>query len=193
MKIGLTGGIGCGKSTVAEAMAGHGWQTLETDAVVRRLLAEDAPVRRTLLERWGGAILGEDGEVDRKAVGRIVFGSEEELDWLEGVLHPRVREAWEGFLRETAGGCRLVEIPLLFEKKLESGFDFTVCVRSPLELADRRLRDRGFASQDIGRRRRRQLSLGEKVRRSDFVISNAGSLEFLHQQCARLNAQLRAS
>ena len=173
-------------------MAGLGWHTLQTDAVVRRLLAEDAGIRETLAGRWGAEVLAEDGGVDRKAVGRIVFASEGELDWLEGVLHPRVREVWEAFLREAPGGRRLVEIPLLFEKKLETAFDFTVCVGSSREVADRRLRDRGFASQDIGRRRRRQLPLDEKVRRSDFVISNSGSLEFLQQQCTRLNDLLPA-
>ena len=173
-------------------MAGLGWQTLQTDAVVRRLLAEDGGIRETLAGRWGAEVLAEDGGVDRKAVGRIVFASEGELDWLEGVLHPRVREVWEAFLREAPGGRRLVEIPLLFEKKLETAFDFTVCVGSSREVADRRLRDRGFASQDIGRRRRRQLPLDEKVRRSDFVISNSGSLEFLQQQCTRLNDLLPA-
>ncbi len=95
MKVGLTGGIGCGKSTVTGIFRDAGWKTVESDRVVADLLAEDPGVHRALEQRWGEAVFSQDGQVNRKAIADRVFQNEDELAWLEGLLHPLVRKAWQ--------------------------------------------------------------------------------------------------
>jgi dephospho-CoA kinase len=189
LKIGLTGGIGCGKSTVVQLFADAGWRTIETDAVVREMLAGDEAVHAALRERWGGAVFLDDGSVDRKAVAARVFTDAAELAWLESLLHPLVRQTWEAALEQAPEANWLVEIPLLFEKRLETEFDLIVCVTSPPDVVERRMVHRGYSGDEIEQRRHRQMPLEEKARRADCVISNAGSLEFLKQQTKRLIAQ----
>lgn len=186
MKVGLTGGIGCGKSTVVRFFREAGWRTVETDTLVRDLLAEDAGVQARLRERWGGAVFAADGSVDRKALAGQVFGDPAELKWLEELLHPLVRECWEATVAEDPGGLWLVEIPLLFEKRLETRFDLTVCVESPPDIVETRMVARGYTGAEIEQRRERQMPLEEKIKRADHLISNAGSFEFLKRQTTRL-------
>lgn len=188
MNIGLTGGIGCGKTTVVDFFAKLGWRTLQTDQIVRDLLEGDATVRAAIGGRWKEQVLNlEDGSINRKEVAKIVFQDSEELTWLESLLHPKVRKVWEGALVRDSTEKVLVEIPLLFEKSLETAFDLTVCVSSPYEIVSGRMLQRGYNNEDIQRRIARQLPLAEKVRRSDHVISNSGSLQFLNKQVDRLN------
>lgn len=186
MKLGLTGGIGCGKTTVVGIFASLGWHTVESDAIVRRLLGEDASIIDAITKRWGDAVISDQGSVLRPRVAEIVFSDETELLWLEGLLHPAVRDGWIGELKSNASRNCLVEIPLLFEKSLESEFDFTVCIHSPEELVASRMMSRGFTPEEIERRRRNQLPIEEKMRRADYVITNAGSQEFLKEQTIRL-------
>jgi dephospho-CoA kinase len=191
LKIGLTGGIGCGKSTVVKLFAEAGWRTVETDAIVRGLLAKDETVHAALRTRWGAAVFDVDGSVDRKSVAAQVFADEAELVWLEALLHPLVRGVWEGALAEAPEADWLVEIPLLFEKRLETEFDLIVCVTSPPDVVESRMVHRGYSGVEIEQRRQRQMPLEEKARRADCVISNAGSLEFLKQQTKRFIAQTK--
>jgi dephospho-CoA kinase len=166
-----------------------GWRTIETDAVVRDYLASDAAVHAALREHWGKAVFHADGTVDRKALAARVFTDTQELAWLEALLHPLVRQAWEAAIAQAPEADWLVEIPLLFEKRLETGFDLIVCVTSPPDVVERRMVHRGYSGDEIVQRRHRQMPLEEKARRADCVISNAGSLEFLKQQTKRLIAQ----
>jgi dephospho-CoA kinase len=189
LKIGLTGGIGCGKSTVVQFFVQAGWRTVETDALVRDCLASDAAVHAALSEHWGKAVFHVDGTVDRKAVAARVFTDAQELAWLEALLHPLVRQGWERAIEGAPEANWLVEIPLLFEKRLETEFNLIVCVTSPLDVVERRMVHRGYTRDEIAQRRLNQIPLEEKVRRADRVISNAGSLEFLKQQTKRLIAQ----
>jgi len=190
LKIGLTGGIGCGKSTAVGLFGEAGWSTLQTDAIARDLLEHDAQVRSALHERWEKDVFRPDGTVNRKAIAGKVFVNRTELDWLESLLHPKVRVVWETTLAKAPRLNWLVEIPLLYEKKLETKFDLTICIESPPQIAEKRMLLREYSKEEIRRRRQQQLSLEEKVRRSDYVISNSGSLEFLQLQIQRLNKQL---
>lgn len=185
LNIGLTGGIGCGKSTVVQLFKEAGWRTLETDAIVRELLAGSEVVKSALRERWGDQVFRGE-EVDRKAIAGIVFKDDAELEWLEALLHPLVREAWSEVLTAQSDGDCLVEIPLLFEKRLETEFDLTVCVISPPDVVEARMVRRGYTGAEVEQRRSRQMPLHEKAKRADRVISNAGSLEFLKRQTHRL-------
>jgi dephospho-CoA kinase len=192
MKIGLTGGIGCGKSTVVGLFRDARWLTIESDAVVRELLSRDAELIQAITTRWGDRCKSESEGIDRKVVGQIVFGDSSELKWLEGQLHPRVRKVWKGEIAKYPDKNVLVEIPLLFEKSLESEFDFTVCVHSPEAVVESRMQARGYTREELARRRSHQMPIEEKIRRADFVVTNAGHLEFLNQQIARLIAKFRA-
>ena len=190
LKIGLTGGMGCGKSTVAQLFAEAGWCTVNTDEIVRGLFADDVQVHAALRERWGDAVFTVDGVVDRKAIAALVFTEKTELSWLEDLLHPKVRQSWKLAIQQLPARNWLVEIPLLFEKRLETEFDLIVCVTSSPEIVERRMVHRGYTQEEIEQRRNRQMPLEEKTRRADCVISNVGSLEFLKLQTKRLIAQI---
>lgn len=190
MKLGLTGGIGCGKSTVTRLFKEAGWTTLESDKIVAELLSEDAEVQAALREHWGDAVFTDQGKVNRKAIAGRVFHDKEELAWLEALLHPRVRNTWQGAVEADPEANWLVEIPLIFEKRLESAFDLIVCVESSPDVVEIRMASRGYTGEEVERRRQRQMPLEEKMRRADYVITNAGSLEFLEDQTMRLTQQI---
>lgn len=191
MRIGLTGGIGCGKSTVVKFFAEAGWRTIEVDALVHARLRTDPEVAAALRARWGSAVFVNTGGVDQRAIARRVFADESERNWLEALLHPMVRSQWRAQIAVDSDPGWLVEIPLLFEKKLETKFDLIVCVTSPSDVVERRMVHRGYSGDEIKQRRLRQMPLREKVKRADYVILNAGNLEFLNQQTKRLIAQIQ--
>ena len=143
-------------------------------------------MKDALRERWGTSIFQADGCVNRKAIAQRVFGDSVELKWLESLVHPKVRQHWEAELAKAPESNWLVEIPLLFEKKLETRFDLVVCVASPPKAVDKRMLLRGYSPDETKVRRQRQMSLHEKVLRSDHVISNAGDFNFLKLQTQRL-------
>jgi dephospho-CoA kinase len=187
--VGLTGGIGSGKSEALAAFERLGVPTLSTDAVVHDLLV--APeVRDLLRDRWGDRVLT-DGEVDRAAVATIVFGRPEELAWLEGTLFPRVGErmsAWRTGL-EGRHDVAVVEVPLLFEVGIESAFDATVAVLADEALREERATARGH--EGVEGRTGRQLSQDEKADRADHVIRNDGTISDLQAAVRDVLAELR--
>jgi dephospho-CoA kinase len=189
MKVGLSGGIGCGKSTVLEFFREAGWQTVDLDAVVRELLATNTEVQAQLRSRFGEAVFAE-GAVDHAAVAKRVFGQEGDLKWLEELLHPLVRKSWLASIDQAPAENWVVEIPLLFEKRLETRFDLTVCVVCSIDIAADRMVARAYTQEQIEQRRKQQMPLEEKMELADFLISNAGSLEFLKQQTTRLIEQI---
>lgn len=191
MRIAITGGIGCGKSTVLEFLEANGVHCLSTDAVVRRLLSEDTAVISAVIEHFGSALKAVDGTVDRKALAEIVFRSESDLFWLESLLHPLVRDEWEAFLKRYAHESACVEIPLLFEKRLEKAFDLGVSIVCSDLNANIRLRQKGFSDSDILLRRKQQIPNASKIERSHIVLCNDGSLNFLEQQITILLSYLK--
>ena len=186
MKVAITGGIGCGKSTVLKFLEAKGIACLSADNVVRRLLSEDNLIVETVIERFGTELRDKDGSLNRKALAKIVFQSKSHLDWLESLLHPLVQEACEAFFK--IHNCQLacIEMPLLFEKRLEKDYDLVVSIISSDTIADIRLREKGYSDLDISFRRQQQLSNSIKAELSNFVLSNDGSLDFLEQQLTTL-------
>jgi dephospho-CoA kinase len=188
--LGLTGGIGAGKSEALAAFERLGAATLSTDRVAHDLL-EDDEVREALVERWGDGI-APAGRVDREKVSEIVFKDRDELAWLESVTHPRVGAhvlEW----RQSIGpevAVAVVEVPLLFEAAMEGAFDDTVAVVAGDELRDARLRGRGQGG--LAGREGRQLDQAEKERRADHVIRNDASLEELESEVRKLIERLTA-
>lgn len=191
MKIGLTGGMGCGKTLVLSIFRELGAATMESDAIVRNILASDGDVKDSLSRRFGADVIGQNGEVDRKAVARRVFANEQELRWLEELLHPKVRQEWTQWLAGRPERVKVVEIPLLFEKNLEKQFDMTVCVSADPATQVERLAQRGFTAEQARERMARQLPLEEKERRASFVISNNGHVDFTRAQMAQLASTLK--
>jgi dephospho-CoA kinase len=188
--VGLTGGIGAGKSEALAAFERLGAATLSTDRVAHDLL-EDDEVRAALIERWGEGI-APGGAVDRDQVGEIVFNDPEELSWLEGITHPRVGAhvlEWRQSL-DPEVPVAVVEVPLLFEAAMEDAFDATVAVVAADELRDERLLERGQGG--LAGREKRQLDQAEKERRADHVIRNDASLVELESEVRRLIEELSA-
>ncbi|HEX5820680.1 MAG TPA: dephospho-CoA kinase [Solirubrobacterales bacterium] len=187
--VGLTGGIGAGKSEALAAFERRGVPVLSTDEVAHDILDDDQ-VRTALVERWGEEI-APGGAVDRDRVGEIVFADLDELAWLESVTHPRVGAKvleW----RQSLGpemDIAVVEVPLLFEAGMDEAFDATLAVVAGDEIRDARLRKRGQAG--LAGREDRQLDQAEKERRADHVVRNDGSLEELDREVNKLIEQLR--
>ena len=191
MNIGFTGGIGCGKSAALGFFRQAGAVVIETDAVVRHLLASDADLITRIRAAFGDAVIDVEGKVDREALASKVFNNSEALALLESLVHPRVREHWMRELRESHP-VLIVEIPLLFEKDLQGHFSKTICVSCFPEVQAGRLKARGMSESQIENRRKRQLGLDEKMRRADIIIHNNGSLAHLREQVEWVMGRLQA-
>lgn len=190
MVIGLTGGIGCGKSAAAACFAEFGFNVVDADQLAHQVL-ESAGCVSQLQARWGDACLAEDGRPDRRWIAAKVFGEPAELAFLEALTHPEVARLRQAAVLD-AKRHHLVEIPLLFEKNLTNGFAMIVCVSCSEETRRARLLKKGLGDEEISRRINSQLPLSEKVKRSDVVLWNDGSLLFLRDQVAALVGRLPA-
>jgi dephospho-CoA kinase len=188
--LGLTGGLGAGKSEALRLLGELGAATLSTDAVVHELLATDE-MRDQVAGRLGPGVV-RNGALDRSAIAARVFEDDEARAWLEDVLWPRVGErvaAW----RAEVGDDRVavVEVPLLFESGMDEVFDSTIAVVADEAVRERRAGARGHAS--VAERAGRQLTQTEKAERADFTVRNDGSLgelrESLSQVLERLGSQ----
>jgi dephospho-CoA kinase len=191
--VGLTGGIGAGKSEALAALERIGAATLSSDAVVHELLAS-AEVRDELVNRFGPEV-APGGEVDRDAVARLVFGDPEQRSWLEGYLWPKVGEriwSWRQELDAAADPppAAVVEVPLLFEAGMEGAFDHTIAVIADDEVRAERIGVRGHA--EVASRESRQLAQEEKAERADFSVRNDGTVEELEEALAAILETIRA-
>lgn len=191
--VGLTGGLGAGKSTALQALERLGAATLSTDAVVHELYASDE-VRDAVVERWGPEV-APGGVVDRSAVAERAFASPEERAWLEQLIWPLVgRRVWawreEVARRQPPPPAGVVETPLLFEAGLEAAYDATIAVIAPEDVRAERAAARGHAAVD--ERAARQLSQEEKAARATFVVHNGGTPEELERELSAILAKLRA-
>ena len=190
MVIGLTGGIGCGKSAAAACFAELGFNVVDADQLARQVLESAASVSQ-LRARWGDASLGPDGRPDRRWIAAKVFDDPVELAFLEGLTHPEVARLRQAAVVDTKRH-HVVEIPLLFEKNLTDGFASIVCVACSEEVRRARLLKKGLTDEEVSRRIASQMPLSEKVKRSDVVFWNDGELEFLRAQVAALVGRLPA-
>jgi len=191
LSVAITGGIGAGKSTALGAFRAHGAATVSSDEIVHHLLAADDDVRDAIVERLGPEILGEDGRPDRARIAQAVFGDQERLVWLEGLLHPLVsREylTWREQLAQLEDPplvC-VTEVPLLYEVGTQDRFDKVVVVTAPAALREQRRR----VPRDD--RDARLLPDREKVRQADFHYVNTGTFDDLFEWVGGVMAQLEA-
>ena len=190
MRIGLTGGIGCGKTAAAACFGRQGCQVICADRLAHATLLDPAVVR-DIQARWGDEVLLENGLPDRDLIAERVFSEPAELRWLESRIHPRIRREWQEATKDSSRDW-VVDVPLLFEKGWQGDFDLTVAVVSKPQLQVQRLLDRGWSRSQIQARLAAQLPMEEKARRADHVLVNDGTLEQLEEQVTALVAQLRA-
>lgn len=179
LKVGLTGNIAAGKSSVARVWRELGATVIDADELARRAVEPGTPALARIVDRWGPRVLAPDGSLDRAALRAIVFADEGERRALEAITHPAVaalREEEHQLAR--AGGDPLVvsDVPLLFEVGMEGEFDRLVLVDAPAEIRRERIvRDRGLSPEEADRMIAAQMPAAEKRVRADLVIENAGT------------------
>ena len=185
MTVAVTGPLACGKSSFVKMLGDLGAETASADEIVHDLLARDPKTIDTVAQRFGEGLRGEKG-IDRKALGREVFGDAEALQDLEDLLHPRVREETDRRTGVSEADLFVAEIPLLFEGGGSGQFDVTVAVTAPEERRKKWAQQRGMGEEQRRAIEDRQLSGEEKARRADEVVQNDGDLDKLREQAKDL-------
>jgi len=188
IEIGLTGGIGAGKSTVADALVGRGAILIDADRIVRELQEPGAPVFKAMVERWGPRIVAPDGSLDRAAVAGIVFNDSDELDALNGIVHPAVGAEISARRAAVAGTDTVVvlDIPLLvradgepIRPQYRDLAGIVVVDVEPDVAVERLVAHRGYTEEDARARVSNQAGREDRLAVADFVVDNNGNLEDL--------------
>ncbi len=192
--IGLTGGIGSGKSSVSSRLAERGAALIDADAIVRELQEPGQPVFDAMVERWGAHIVADDGSLDRAAVAGIVFSDKDELKAIEKIVHPVLRTEMDRQIEELSATDRVVilDIPLLAESRAKDGAldargtSGIIVVDCPIEIAVARLIEhRGFTAEDANARVAAQASRDDRRALADFIVDNSGDEASRDEEIAR--------
>ena len=195
-RIALTGGIATGKSYVRATFEGLGVPTIDADREARAAVAPDTPGWRAVRARFGDAIVGPDGELDRRALAGIVFSDAAARRDLEAIIHPGVRRAideWFASLAAVRVPFGIADIPLLFETGRQAEFDGVIVAACSPDTQLRRLMARDHLSEDEASRRvRAQLPIEDKARVADWVIRTDGTFDDTSSQTRAIWQQLRA-
>jgi dephospho-CoA kinase len=187
--IGLTGGIGMGKTAVSEYLQGRGEPVVDTDLLARELVEPGQPAHSEIRQVFGRQVFDEAGRLDRKALGEIVFEAPQARARLEAILHPRIRQRWRDEAEHWRKACAargFVVIPLLYETGAEKELDRVLCVACSTGVQRTRLMARGWAEEEIARRLVAQWLASRKMDLADGVIWNESTREMCEEQCARL-------
>ena len=186
--IGLTGGIGSGKTTIAGFFADLGIDVIDADVVSRTILNSDRNVLSILESRWGSEIMLSDGSLNRRLLREKIFNSAEEKSFLEGILHPLIRTEVKRQALDAASPYALVVVPLMFETHFDELVDYVVCVDLEVEKQVERTCTRDRISPELARKiiasqmdRQRRISL------SDYVIYNYEQIELKRQKVRELH------
>jgi len=199
LRVGLTGGVACGKSTVAKMFADLGAQVADADTIAHELYRSGQEVYQELVKRFGQEIVKPDGEIDRARLATAAFdgGRVEELN---KIVHPAVIRQQDRWMRELAAkdpyAVAIVEAALIFEAGVKDRFDKIMVVtcmpaQKVTRFAGRTGRNEADAHAEVDRRTKAQISDEEKARQADFVIDNSGSIEETRQQVQRIYAELK--
>ena len=192
MRVGLTGGVASGKSTVARMLADLGAVVIDADALAREVVAKGTPGLAAVVDEFGEELLGPDGELDRPAMGKLVFSDEPARRRLEAIIHPLVFERIVE-LEEHAPPDALVvhDIPLLAENGRGGDFDAVIVVDAPGELqVERMTRDRGWTEDDARSRIAAQATRADRRAIATHVIENTGTREDLRERVAEVFADV---
>ena len=195
LRVGLTGGIGCGKSVVAAMLREQGFLVLDADTLAHQLVEPGQPAYDDVLREFGKGVCDASGKIDRAKLAAIVFAEPAKLARLNQIVHPRVAEAQERqfteWQRTHPRGVAVVEAALLVEAGAHNRLDRLVVVWCRPEQQIQRLRERGMSAEEAQRRIASQMPLEEKRRLAEFQIDCSGTIEDTRQQVERLAAQLR--
>lgn len=193
MRVGLTGGIASGKSSVARILAEQGAVVIDADQLAREVVERGTPGLARVVEAFGPEVLTPEGDLDRPAVGRLVFGDEEKRRVLEGIVHPLVFERYAELEQNAPEGAVVVhDIPLLAESGRAEGFDAVLVVDAPPELQiERMLRDRGMTREDAEARIAAQATREQRLAIATHVIENTGTLADLEARVLEVLTDLR--
>jgi dephospho-CoA kinase len=183
--IAVTGPFASGKSTLVRLLGELGAETVSADEIVHDLLAEDEATISSVAERFGDDVRGEQG-VDRRALGRKVFGDPEALQDLENILHPRVHRETQRRISVSEASLFVAEVPLLFEGGSSADYDYTVAVIVPEQRRRAWAAERGVDEAALIAIETRQLRQEEKARRADVVVQNDGDVDKLRRQAEEL-------
>jgi dephospho-CoA kinase len=195
MKLGLTGGIASGKSSVAAMLREMGFAVLDADSLGHRLSEPGQPAHEEILKEFGPSIAAPDGRIDRSKLAAIVFADRTKLDRLNAILHPRIRtvmlEQFEQWQRSGIRDAAFVEAALLVEAGFTKNLDGLVVAWSTPKQQMERLRARGLSEADARRRMDAQLPVAEKLRHATETIDCSGTLEETRLQVEALARKLR--
>jgi dephospho-CoA kinase len=189
IRIGLTGGMGMGKSTAAEMLRQRGLPVADSDALARQLVEPGQPALAEIAHRFGPEMIGLDGRLRRDLLAERVFSDAARRKELEAILHPRIRRAWLTQLdawREAGAERGVVVVPLLYEVDAAGEFDRIICVACSTATQAERLRERGWTQEQIRSRQQAQWPVEEKMARAHFVVWSEGGLEVLAAQLERI-------
>lgn len=192
MNVGLTGGIGAGKSEVSARLAALGAVIIDADAVAREVVAPGTPGLAQVVKTFGPGVLAADGSLDRPKLGEIVFADAAELAKLNAIIHPLVSERTLELQRLAPANAVVIhDVPLLAENRLADRYDVVVVVDAPPEVQFGRLtRLRGMPADQARARMAAQASREDRLAIADFVVDNSGDLEELDRQVTKLWAEL---
>jgi dephospho-CoA kinase len=180
MKVGLSGGIGAGQSTVADLFSKRGAVVIRSDELARQVIEPETPGQKQVISRFGIEILNDKGSIDRAKLAQIVFKDDVALKDLENIVHPLVRERTNQLMSEQTSETIIInEIPLLLEKNMESLFDFLVIVISSEKNRLERLLQRGVSEDQAKARMTKQVDDQARKAAADFLIVNDGNLDQL--------------
>ena len=178
-EIGLTGGIACGKSTLAEGLRARGWHVIDTDRIAHQLLEPGETVWKNVVDAFGSSILQRDQSIDRKVLGRLVFADPLLRAKLNEITHPAIRSVWQREREERARThpthFLAVMIPLLFECELEQMFSAVWCVGASRVTQMNRLKARGLSESEAAQRLASQMPVAEKMARSTVAFWGEGT------------------
>ena len=193
--IGLTGGIGSGKSTVAQLLVEQGWALVDADQIARDIVEPGQPALSELADAFGEDILNADGSLNRGLLASRAFASREKTDVLNSITHPRIQEETQArFEAARAAGDKFVvyDMPLLVDNGLNKSMDVTIVVDVEIEERVRRLVEfRGLDEEDARRRVAAQIPDDVRLAAADYVIDNNGPLEALDAQVERVVEELK--
>ena len=180
IRLGLTGGVGMGKSTASQFLNDLGFKVADTDDIARKLVEPGKPALKDIVKAFGKEVLQDNGELNRKKAAEIVFSDDSKRLKLEEILHPLIRENWELRLNDWSlenEKLGVVVIPLLYETECERYFDKVVCMACSKDIQRQRLRQRGWSDLEIDQRIKAQLLIGEKMSRADYVVWTNGAVD----------------
>jgi len=187
--LGLTGGIGMGKSTSAQLFRARGVPVVDTDDLARQVVEPGQPALAEVLTAFGSQFSGPDGQLRRQELARRVFADPAALRQLEDILHPRIRALWHAQVetwRMEGRPLAVVVIPLLFETRAEAELDTTICTACSAATQQQRLRARGWSPEQIEQRLQAQWPVETKMARADYVVWTEADVDLHAAQIERI-------